>query len=268
MIIALVFSLLVAIFWLINFRKMDKYEKEPERLIYITFFAGILSTIPSVLLEIPLGASNVHHPHPLSALFFMFLWVGIVEETFKFLAVRITAYLSSEFNEVMDGMVYMVSAAMGFAAAENVGYMIGFGASVGLLRAILSYLAHLSFSAILGYFMAKAKLENKRGQLWVGFILAICFHWFYNFCFVAGTIKTSGVFFLLGLLVWICGLVLTFILAKKAQAVSPFRATHLLPERLTRLCQTCGKTVSTKAWICHHCGEPLSLEENEVTLKA
>jgi len=268
MIIALVFSLLVAIFWLMNFRKMDKYEKEPERLIYITFFAGILSTIPSVLLEIPLGAANVHHPRPLSALFFMFLWVGIVEETFKFLAVYITAYRSNQFNEVMDGMVYMVSAAMGFAAAENVGYMLGFGLSVGILRALLSYLAHLSFSAILGYFMAKAKLENKGGQLWVGFILAVCFHWFYNFFFVVGTMKTSGEFFLLGVLVWICGLVLTFILAKKAQAVSPFRTTHLLPKRMTRLCQACGKTVSTKAWICHHCGEPLSLKEDEITLKA
>lgn len=268
MIIALLFSLLVALFWLINFRKMDKFEKEPERLIYLAFFAGVLSTIPSVLLEIPLGVANVHHPRPLSELLVIFLWVGIVEETFKFLAVRITAYRSSQFNEVMDGMVYMVSAAMGFAAAENVGYMLGFGFSVGLLRAILSYLAHLSFSAILGYYMAKAKIEKNGNWLWIGFILAISLHWFYNFFFVLGTMKTSGGFFFLGLLVWIFGLILTFILVKKAQAVSPFRTTHLLPRRLTRPCQACGKTVSSKAWICHHCGEPLPLDEDEVTLKA
>lgn len=268
MIIALAFSILVAIFWLWNFRKMDKFEKEPERLVYITFFAGVLSTIPSILLEIPLGAANTHHPRPLSDLFLIFLWVGMVEETFKFLAVYITAYRSSQFNEVMDGMVYMVSAAMGFAAAENIGYMVGHGLSVGLPRAILSYLAHLSFSAILGYYMGKAKLENKGKHFWVGLILAVCLHWFYNFFFVAGTMKSSGGFFLLGLLVWICGLILTFILIKKAQAVSPFRTTHLLPKRLTRSCQACGKTVSSKAWICHHCGESLSLEEEDVTLKA
>jgi ABC-type uncharacterized transport system permease subunit len=115
--------------------------------------------------------------------------------------------------------------------------------------------------------MAKAKLEKNGKLFWVGWILAVCLHWFYNLFFVAGTLKASGGFFLLGLLVWICGLTLTFILIRKAQAVSPFRTTHLLPKRLTRSCQACGKTVSSKAWICHHCGEPLTLEEEEVTLK-
>ena len=266
-IIALLFSLLVALFWLGKFRKMDKYEKEPERLIYLAFFAGVLSTIPSLLLEIPFQMPTSHHPSRIRDLFFLFLWVGIVEETFKFLAVRLTVYRSSEFNEVMDGMIYMVSAAMGFAAAENVGYMLGFGFSVGLLRAILSYLAHLSFSAILGYYMGKAKIERNGNWLWVGFILAVSLHCCYNFFIVAGTLHAFEGFFLLGILVWISGLVLTFILAKKAQAVSPFRTVHLLPKRLTRSCQACKRTVSSKAWICHHCGEPLSLEEDEVTLK-
>ena len=267
MIIALLFSLLVALFWLGKFRKMDKFEKEPERLIYLAFFAGALSTIPSVLLEIPFQMPTSRHPPLIRDLFFLFLWVGIVEEIFKYLAVRLTVYRSSQFNEVMDGMIYMVSAAMGFAAAENVGYMLGFGFSVGLLRAILSYLAHLSFSAILGYYMAKAKIERNGNWLWIGFILAISLHWFYNFSIVVGTFKKSEWFFLLGLVVWVFGLILTFILVKKAQAVSPFRTTHLLPRRLIRPCQACGKTVSSKAWICHHCGEPLSLEEDEVILK-
>ena len=115
--------------------------------------------------------------------------------------------------------------------------------------------------------MGKAKIEKNGNQLWIGFILAVSLHWFYNFFIVVGTLRTSEGFFLLGLLVWIFGLILTFILVKKAQAVSPFRTTHLLPRRLTRPCQVCGKTVSSKAWICHHCGEPFSLEEDEVTLK-
>jgi RsiW-degrading membrane proteinase PrsW (M82 family) len=267
-IIALLFSILVALFWLGKFRKMDKFEKEPERLIYLTFFAGALATVPSVLLEIPFQIRTPDHPPLLRELFFFFLWVAIIEETFKFLAVRLTVYRSSQFNEVMDGMIYMVSAAMGFAATENVGYMMGFGFSVGLSRAILSYLAHLSFSAILGYYMAKTKIEKNGNWLWTGFVLAISFHWFYNFFIVAGTFQSSGGFFLLGIIVWIFGLVLMFILARKAQAVSPFRTVHILPKRLTRSCQACEKTVSAKASICHHCGEPLTLEEEEITLKA
>jgi RsiW-degrading membrane proteinase PrsW (M82 family) len=120
-IIALAFSLLVALFWLKKFRKMDKYEKEPERLIYLTFVAGALATIPSAILEIPLAFPSSPRAYPVKDLFLSFLWVGMVEEFFKYLAVRLTVYRSTEFNEVMDGIIYMISAALGFAATENIG---------------------------------------------------------------------------------------------------------------------------------------------------
>ncbi len=261
------FSFLVALFWLRWFRKKDKYEKEPERLIFLAFVAGVLATVPSVLLESFLRLSGERSTVVLRYLFFSFLWVAIVEEFFKYLAVRLTVYRTNDFNEVMDGMIYMVSAALGFAATENMGYMLGFGYSVGFPRAILSYLAHISFSAILGFYMGKAKVEGKKNLMWVGFIFAVSLHWLYNSFLVLGTVKSSGSFLLLGLMVWAFGLILTLILVKKAQAVSPFRTAHILPKRLTRQCQACGRTVTSKALVCHHCGESLTLDEEDVTLK-
>jgi len=266
-IFAIAFSLIVALLWLRWFRKKDKYEKEPERLVFFAFFAGMLATVPSVLLESFLRLRDQDSTVILRDLFLSFLWVGIVEEFFKYLAVRVTVYRSKEFNEVMDGMIYMASAALGFAATENVGYMLGFGYSIGFFRAIIAYLAHISFSAILGYYMAKAKIEGRRNLIFVGFILAVSLHWLYNSFLVLGTVQTSGGFLLLGLMVWVFGLILTLVLVKKAQAVSPFRTAHILPKRLTRRCQACGKTVSSKTLVCHHCGEPLTLDEEEVTLK-
>ncbi len=267
MILSLLFSLLVALFWLKKFRKMDKYEKEPERAIYKTFFAGALATVPSLILETPLQMTDGVQSSLPRDIVFPFLWIAVVEEFFKYLAVRVTVYRSKDFNEVMDGMIYMISAALGFAAAENVGYMIGFGFSVGLLRAILSYLGHLSFSGILGYYLAKSKLEGQNHRLYIGFILAISLHFLYNGFLVAGTVMTSGFFIFLGLMVWAFGLFLTFLLLKRAQAVSPFRAAHILPRRLTRSCQVCGKTVFSRSLVCHHCGESLTLDEEEITLK-
>jgi RsiW-degrading membrane proteinase PrsW (M82 family) len=263
-----VFSFVVALFWLRWFRKKDKYEKEPERLIFLTFVAGMLATVPSVLLESFLRLRDQDSTIILRNLILSFLWVGVVEEFFKYLAVRLTVYRSNEFNEVMDGMVYMVSAALGFAATENVGYMLGFGYSVGFPRAILSYLAHISFSAILGYYMGKTKIEGKKNWILFGFIFAVSLHWLYNSFLVLGTTRSSGGFLLLGLMVWAFGLILALLLVKKAQAVSPFRTAHILPKRLTKRCQTCGKTVSSKALVCHHCGESIPLEEEDVTLKA
>jgi RsiW-degrading membrane proteinase PrsW (M82 family) len=267
-ILALLFSLLVALFWLKKFRKMDKYEKEPERAIYKAFFAGALATVPSLIFEMPLQMTEASPSFSLRDICLPFLWIAMVEEFFKYLAVRVTVYRSKEFNEVMDGMIYMISASLGFAAAENVGYMIGFGFSVGLLRAILSYLGHLSFSGILGYYLAKSKLEARSNWLYIGFILAISLHFLYNGFLVAGTVMTSGFFIFLGLMVWAFGLLLTFVLLKRAQAVSPFRVAHILPRRLTLLCQVCGKTVFSRSLVCHHCGESLTLDEEEITLKA
>jgi RsiW-degrading membrane proteinase PrsW (M82 family) len=268
MIFAVAFSLFIAFLWLRWFRKKDKYEREPERLIYLAFFAGVLATIPSVLLESFLHLRDQAATIIIQDLFLSFLWVGIVEEFFKYLAVRLTVYRSKQFNEVMDGMIYMVSAALGFAATENVGYMLGFGYSVGFLRAILSYLAHISFSAILGFYMGKAKIEGRKNLVLVGFIFAVPLHWLYNSFLVLGTVKASGGFLLLGLMVWASGLILTLVLVKKAQNISPFRTVHILPKRLTKPCQACGKTVFSKALICHHCGESLALDEEKVTLKA
>jgi len=267
-IFAVAFSLLVAFLWLRWFRKKDKYEKEPERLIYLAFFAGALATIPSVLLESFLRLRDQASTIILWDLFLSFLWVGIVEEFFKYLAVRLTVYRSKQFNEVMDGMIYMVSAALGFAATENVGYMLGFGYPVGFLRAILSYLAHVSFSAILGFYMGRAKIEGRKNLVLIGFILAVPLHWLYNSFLVLGTVKSSGGLLLLGFMVWASGLILTLVLVKKAQNISPFRIAHILPKRLTKPCQACGKTVPSKALICHHCGESFTLDEEEVTLKA
>jgi RsiW-degrading membrane proteinase PrsW (M82 family) len=267
-IFAVAFSLIVAFLWLRWFRKKDKYEKEPERLITLAFFAGALATVPSVFLESFLHLRDQGSTIIPENLFLSFLWVGMVEEFFKYLAVRLTVYRSKQFNEVMDGMIYMVSAALGFAATENVGYMLGFGYSVGFLRAILSYLAHISFSAILGFYMGKAKIEGRKSLVLVGFVLAVPLHWLYNSFLVLGTVKSSGGFLLLGFMVWVSGLILTLVLVKKAQNISPFRIAHILPKRLTKPCQACGKTVSSKALICHHCGESLTLDEEEVTLKA
>jgi len=168
---------------------------------------------------------------------------------------------------VMDGIIYMVSASLGFASTENVGYMLGFGYSVGFLRAILSYLAHISFSAILGFYIGKAKIEGRKHLVWGGFTLAVTFHWLYNSFLVLGTAKSSAGFIFLGLLIWAFGLILTLVLIKRAQDISPYRVAHILPKRLTKPCQACGKTVSSKALLCHHCGESLPLDEEEVTLR-
>ncbi len=104
----------------------DKYEKEPKRLLLYTFLLGaiisiLITTILYVLtdLVLPLNESTLFQ------LFIKaFLVVGLIEEFSKYVIVRYFAQPKKEFNEPFDGIMYAVVASLGFAATENVIYVL------------------------------------------------------------------------------------------------------------------------------------------------
>jgi RsiW-degrading membrane proteinase PrsW (M82 family) len=82
---------------------------------------------------------------------------------------------------------------MGFAALENVLYILQYGVSTGITRAFTAVPAHATFGILMGYFMGKAKFSKNRIQLnLLGLLGATIFHGFYNFFlfinFVPGTL--------------------------------------------------------------------------------
>ena len=67
----------------------------------------------------------------IQALLHYLIAVSLVEESVKLLAVW-RAYRSPEFDEVMDGIVYCATAALGFASVENVFYVLSVGVETGI----------------------------------------------------------------------------------------------------------------------------------------
>ena len=62
------------------------------------------------------------------------------------------------FDERIDGIVYAVAISMGFAAFENVLYLVDNyeeWLSVGLSRAVLSVPGHYAFAVLMGYYYSK-----------------------------------------------------------------------------------------------------------------
>jgi len=171
------------IIWYIYYK--DKYEKEPKRLIIITFVLGAVAVIPAGILEnilikmigIPMTGNL------LGALIGAFFIVAPTEEFFKYLSVRIKAFGSPEFNEVMDGIVYGVSGAIGFATLENIFYVFEGGVGTGIARAFLAVPLHAMTGVIIGYYMGRRKMnpESKRRYIGTGLIIAILFHGVYDF---------------------------------------------------------------------------------------
>ncbi len=226
-IIALAFA--PGIFWLWYFYKKDKLEPEPRALVAKTFFFGILATIPAVILETPFRQSKL----------LMLVFVApIAEELCKFFTVRWTMYKNDEFDEPMDGIVYGTAAALGFASAENVLYLLGAffipeevyqGAkstealwTVFTLRAFLSVPGHALWGAIWGYALGRAKFsepEHGRSLILKGVLLAMVLHGIFNFLLLY-TLHTAIGMLVLVPMVW---RMVNQRIAKALES-SPFRA--------------------------------------------
>lgn len=111
-----------------------------------------------------------------------FFVVGLTEEFSKYIIVRYYAQPKDAFNEPFDGIVYAVMVSMGFAATENIMYVLEGGFEAAFLRAFTAIPAHATFGILMGYYMGKAKFsKNKRLLNVFGLMLAIIFHGAYDF---------------------------------------------------------------------------------------
>ena len=163
----------------------DKYEKEPIKILVISFLLG--ATV-SIILTFTLGyiASSIvplADVNSVSQQFIKaFFTVALVEEFSKYIIVRFYAQKKNEFNEPFDGIVYAVMVSMGFAALENILYTYQYGFGVGVTRAFTAVPAHATFGIIMGYFMGKAKFSNNSIKLnLLGLLFATLFHGSYDF---------------------------------------------------------------------------------------
>jgi RsiW-degrading membrane proteinase PrsW (M82 family) len=177
--IAPVFIIIIYIYY------KDKYEKEPKRLLFYNFLLGaivsiIITTILYYVFDIALPLTN--QTSILQQFIKAFFVVGLVEEFSKYIIVRYFTQPNKAFNEPFDGIVYAVMVSMGFAATENIFYVLEGGYQTALVRAFTAVPAHATFGILMGYFMGKAKFSNNRIVLNLcGLFLAMLFHGSYDF---------------------------------------------------------------------------------------
>lgn len=238
------------IFWLWFFVRKDVYRPEPKRLLAFTFFLGMVSTIPagivnSIFLDDPIGSG------PSAALTMGMLFVvGPVEETAKFLAVRLVAFRSLYFDEPSDGLVYSTAASLGFASLENLVYIINFGPGVMIGRAPLSTLAHVIFGSFWGYALGSQKQEDTRNStpVFMGVATGAVVHGLFNVLVMTPQTLLAGVILV------VLGTWWTLRHLDWAQRVSPFRYKRNYPRIL---CLTCNQRINVLSRFCRFCGSPV-----------
>lgn len=163
--------------------RADKYEREPLVPLAICFVIGALATIPAVTIERwALSGMDAPPYNPGQTLLLSFGVLAITEELIKFALLLLLAFPHKFFNEPLDGIVYAVVIAMGFATWENVAYADRFGLQTVLLRSMTAVPAHLTFAIVQGYFAGLAKFDTSRQSrlLAFGLGLAILLHGIYD----------------------------------------------------------------------------------------
>ncbi|WP_408955621.1 PrsW family glutamic-type intramembrane protease [Natroniella sp. ANB-PHB2] len=214
----IIISIIPGLLWVYFFYRKDKYEPEPVYLVLRLFLYGALLVIPVGLIEAPFANLIAQPPDLLTLLGVSIFVIGLVEEVGKFAVVWYAVYHSDEFNEVMDGIIYSISVALGFAAVENLLYAVVFGFRVGIVRAVVTSLVHASFSGIMGFYLGRAKCEERPNLIIIGLVQVVLLHGIYDFLILGGLVSNYIIFGIILLLYFYLMSLIT-----KALEVSPFK---------------------------------------------
>ena len=154
--ILLAAALLPAILLWIYIWKQDAQPEPTNRLVKAVLY-GVGIGIPVALFEMVI--ESVLFDGDPTTLFGTtvqaFFVAALPEESFKLLALWLVLRKNPYFDEHFDGIVYAVCVGLGFAALENVLYVVGAEEnwfSVAVTRALLAVPGHYAFAVLMGYY--------------------------------------------------------------------------------------------------------------------
>lgn len=222
-------AIIPALLLLRYFLKKDSAKPEPRRILIRVLIWGILSTIPTIILELSLETFQKQlNLSPLGiAAFDAFVIAGLSEELIKLLVVRLIVWKQSAFDEIMDGIIYTIVASLGFALMENILYVLEGGIGTALIRAFTAVPMHALASGIMGYHLGLARFSDNPGRhILTGLAWGVFLHGLYDFLLFAVPIAGLGLGLLIFPLLLLC---LVFLNKRIRQALALDRAAGRIP---------------------------------------
>ena len=188
---------------------------EPTRLIAKGFFYGGLSALLSTLISGPLLNMGFYTTDPRTvqeAVKIAFFGAAIPEETAKLLMLWLLLRNCPEFDERYDGIMYATTVGLGFAAFENVMYVISAGANwadVAFTRALFAIPGHFAFAVTMGYYYAQYhfRAKDRTGSMVKMWLFPVLLHGTYDaLCFFSELNETLSFLItlvLIGFCIWL-----------------------------------------------------------------
>lgn len=199
-ILYILFGVSPSLLWLGYYMRKDVHP-ESKRMVLKVFLWGAVITVPTFLAQI-FFAYILNESGVLGAvanMLYFFIIVALTEEFFKYAIVKIKITKNPENDEPLDAMLYMVIGALGFAAVENViylmlpSYRMSFNdvlnrtVVLSIVRCLGSTFLHSLTSGLAGYFLALSFRETRKKFWYIicGLALATISHGAYNLSIMA-----------------------------------------------------------------------------------
>ncbi|MEX2052357.1 MAG: PrsW family glutamic-type intramembrane protease [Candidatus Paceibacterota bacterium] len=178
-------GIIPSLLWLWFWLKEDKKSPEPAGLLSIIFALGAISVFFVLPVQRFIQAHVAGDNWELIAM-------AAAEELIKYIAVAVVIYQNYYANDPIDWPIYLITAALGFAALENTLYLIKpltlgettVGLLTGHLRYLGSTLLHTVASGVVGISIGFALHMSNLGKtlhLFFGLTLAVALHSAFNF---------------------------------------------------------------------------------------
>jgi RsiW-degrading membrane proteinase PrsW (M82 family) len=144
-------------------------KKEPVSWLAKAFGLGITIVFPIIIVEIWMGKLLFAGGEPTTlfgGIMKAFFEAALPEEALKLFALWILLRKNPYFDEHFDGIVYAVYIGLGFAALENVFYILDAEdwVTVGIMRALLSVTGHYAYAVIMGYYYSLYHFVDKSAR--------------------------------------------------------------------------------------------------------
>lgn len=194
-------GVLPCLIWLYFLLQEDARHPEPKKMIALAFIAGMI--------VVPLAIPLEQYARSLFGdnLSILTSW-ALIEEMLKYVAAATLILWRPVVDEAPDYVIYMLTVALGFAAAENMFFLfspisdgqIAAGIFTGNIRFLGSTLLHVFASAAIGFALAFSHASHPATRVVAGafgLILAVTLHTLFNALIIAeGTSTTFAAVFL------------------------------------------------------------------------
>lgn len=149
----------------------DRKSREPTKNIVICLLSGILTIALASYLE------NLVMPYFSNNVILTYVW-AFIEELSKIAIFFLFIFDNKYFDDIYDGLVYMMLIALSFAGLENIMYAfsentISSSISLALMRDFTTVPLHVICGIVIGYFISLGSFSKDKTKKYINFLLAI-----------------------------------------------------------------------------------------------